>query len=123
MKISVEELKNLCAKRGLSLNQLLDQAGVSKNAYYSLARKETVLPGSIMRIATRLGVKASSFLTEPEPEEAGIKTVLEDLERIVGRNKRADRDNVRHTLLLLQEEPIERLRRALARGRKSDFHV
>jgi len=122
MKISVEELKKLCAKRGLSLNRLLNRAGVSKNAYYSLVCKGTVLPGSVMRIAALLGVKASTFLTETEPEEASIQALLEDLETIVGRNKRVDRDNVRHTLLLLQEEPIERLRRALTRGRQLDLH-
>jgi hypothetical protein len=33
-----------------------------------------------------------------------------------------DRDNIRHTLLLLEEKPIDRLQRSLLRARKSDLH-
>jgi len=122
MKISSEKLKRLCRKKGLSLNQLLQEAGVSKNAYYSLARKETVLPNSIIAIAGRLGVKPSSFTDEASLEADKFTSLLEELERVLSRHKQADRENVRHTLLLLQEKPIERLRRALTRGQRFDFH-
>ena len=37
------------------------------------------------------------------------------------RHEDADRDNIRHTLLLLSENPVERLRRALRRGRFVDI--
>ena len=122
MKISTQELKRLCLKQGLSLNQLLKEAGVSKNAYYSLVRKDTVLPNSIIAIADRLGVKPSSFMEEASRELERSVSLLEDVERITRRHKHADRDNVRHTLILLQERPIERLRRALTRGQRLDFH-
>lgn len=122
MKISSEKLRELCEQRGVTLNRLLKQAGVSKNAYYSLARKATILPSSIMKISERLDVSPSSFLVETTPEETRVKVLLDGLERIMRRNRRADRDNVRHTLLLLQEKPIERLRRALIRGRQLDLH-
>jgi transcriptional regulator with XRE-family HTH domain len=66
MKISSEKLKRLCRKKGLSLSRLLQEAGVSRNAYYSLARKDTVLPNSIIAIAARLGVRPSSFMDEED---------------------------------------------------------
>ena len=122
MKISSEKLKRLCRQKGLSLNQLLQEASVSKNAYYSLARKDTVLPNSIIAIAGRLGVKPSSFMDEASLEADRLTSLLEELERVLNRHEQADRENVRHTLLLLQEEPIERLRRALTRGQKLDLH-
>jgi transcriptional regulator with XRE-family HTH domain len=122
MKISSARLKRLCRKKGLSLNQLLQEAGVSKNAYYYLARKDTVLPNSIIAIAGRLGVKPSSFMDEASLEADRFASLLEELERVLNRHKQADRENVRHTLLLLQEEPIERLRRSLTRGQRLDFH-
>lgn len=39
------------------------------------------------------------------------------VESIVAAHPEADRDNVRHTLILLEKPPLERLRRALIRGR------
>jgi hypothetical protein len=42
---------------------------------------------------------------------------MAEVNRIVKRHPGVDPDNIRHTLLLLDEEPIERLRRALQRGR------
>ena len=104
------------------MNQLLQEAGVSKNAYYSLARKDTVLPNSIIAIAGRLGVKPSSFMDEASLEADRFRSLLEELERVLSQHKQADRENVRHTLLLLQEKPIERLRRSLTRGQRFDFH-
>jgi|GEM_PF-567749 len=121
MRIARERLKKLCMQNGLTLSQLLKNAEVSKNAYYSLARKDTVLPKSVLAIADHLGVRPSAFLEE-RPEEDRWKILLEDLERISTRNPDADRDNIRHTLLLLEEPPIERLRRALTRGQKLDLH-
>jgi len=114
-------LKKLCAKKNLTLSELLKKAEVSKNAYYSLARKETVLPKSILAIADHLGVRPSAFLEE-RPEENRWKILLEELEWLSARNHHADRDNIRHTLLLLEEPPIERLRRALTRGQRLDLH-
>jgi hypothetical protein len=39
------------------------------------------------------------------------------VEEIVTANPDADRDNVRHTLILLEQPPFERLQRSLIRGR------
>lgn len=39
------------------------------------------------------------------------------VEAVMDRNPEADRENVRHTLILLQEKPWQRLERSLRRGR------
>ena len=44
MRIDTNNLKRLCLERRIRLNDLLKQAGVSRTAYYSLTRKESVLP-------------------------------------------------------------------------------
>ena len=41
------------------------------------------------------------------------------VEKILAANPEADRDNVRHTLILLEQPPFERLQRSLIRGRAS----
>ena len=41
------------------------------------------------------------------------------VEAIVTAHPEADRDNVRHALILLQQPPLERLQRSLIRGRAS----
>jgi hypothetical protein len=96
---------------------MLREAGVSRNAYYTLARKDTVVPQSLMRISERLGVSVSTLLDDlPFPSER-MKRLMAEALRISKRHRGVDPDNVRHTLLLLEERPIERLRRALRRGR------
>jgi hypothetical protein len=39
------------------------------------------------------------------------------VEKILAVNPQADSDNVRHTLILLEQPPLERLQRSLIRGR------
>lgn len=119
MHISADKLKKLGRSRGLSLKELLNQSRVSKTAYYHLLSKDSVLPRSIGALAETLGVKASSFLTE-ESEEDAIHRIGRLTEAIAARHPSLDRDNVRHTLLLLEEEPLERLHRGLTRGRKRE---
>lgn len=56
----------------------------------------------------------------PEEEQAQIARIERlraECDRILEIHPDCDRENVMHTLLLLEEEPIERLRRALRRGR------
>ena len=94
---------------------------MSRNALYSLARKDSVLPESVLRIARALGVQPSSLLEETVSPEQDIHRIMETVNRIAARHPGIDRDNVRHTLILLRERPITRLRRALRRGRNIDF--
>ncbi|OGV70733.1 MAG: hypothetical protein A2283_16555 [Lentisphaerae bacterium RIFOXYA12_FULL_48_11] len=122
MKVSIEKVRRICRKRGITLAQALNRAGVSRNAFYSLARKESVLPVSIRAIAGRLGVKAFEFLDDEDVLTSKTSVLMKKVDRIAAKYPGVDRDNVRHTFLLLEEEPAERLRRALIRGQKSDIH-
>ena len=122
MKLSSEKLKKICKNNKLTLTQLLNEAGVSKNAYYSLISKDSVLPKSVIAITNHLNVKPSAILEEEHSQEGKIQRILGMLENILKRHKNVDRDNVYHTLILLQERPIDRLRRALIRARKFNIH-
>ena len=100
---------------------VLHSAKVSRNAYYSLARKDSVLPKSIIALAHQLDVQPSAFLEEGDRVQQSVQLLLVTVDKIMKRHKKADRDTVRHTLLLLQEKPINRLRRGLLRAEKFDF--
>jgi transcriptional regulator with XRE-family HTH domain len=121
MRIDMNRLRKLAEKRGLSLTALLAKAGVSKTAFYHLVRKTSVLPASLRALAETLSVRPGVFLTERNPDVSKIRRILTLTDRIVAGDPKLDRDNVRLTLLLLEEEPVRRLRRSLIRGRKSDI--
>ncbi|MBI4824823.1 MAG: hypothetical protein HY807_00160 [Nitrospirae bacterium] len=122
MRISLEVIKDKCRQQNITLSELLKRAGVSRNAFYSLAREEFVLPKSIRAVAKSLNVSPSEFLTEDTPEMEKMKLLLNKVDEIAGKYKNIDRDNIRHTLLLMREPPIECLRRALTRGRRPHIH-
>ena len=48
--------------------------------------------------------------------------MLRKAQRIVKRNPGAAFEDVWHTLVLLEEDPVERLRRSLLRGRALDLY-
>ena len=121
MKLSLDKVESLCKERDLSTAQMLRDAGVSRNAFYTLARKDSVIPPSLMRIADRLGVPVSDLLEAAIPTSIRMRSLAAEINRISRKYKRLDRDNVRHTLLLLDEKPIERLRGGLQRGRSFNF--
>jgi len=108
----------MCAVRGISVSTLLTRAGVSRNAFYSLARKDSVLPDSVTRIARELGESPLRFIEDEPALEKEARRLIDETNRISALHRGVDRDNVRHTLLLLREEPVSRLRRALRRGRR-----
>lgn len=117
MKLASENVMRLCRAQGLSVDRLLKNAGVSRNAYYSLCRKESILPASIRRIARELEVPEDTLLEESASAETAMRRLLWEAGKIARKNPGVDPDNVRHTLLLLEEKPEARLRRALLRGR------
>lgn len=122
MKLDSSRIKYLCMQKGLSLNALLREAGVSRTAYYSLVRKDSVLPGSVRAVAGTLGVVPSAILHEAPVAEWRARAMMRRARRIVARNPGASFENVWHTLVLLEERPVERLRRSLLRGRAGDLH-
>ena len=121
MRLSGKNIRELCGARKISLNALLRHAGVSKTAYYHLIAKESVLPRSVDALAAALEVRPSSLLEDTDNRSRRAILLLETADRIVARDPSMDRDNVRHTLLLLEEKPIDRLRRSLLRARKPDI--
>ena len=122
MRIDLSRLRKLTEKRGLSLTAVLAKAGVSKTAFYHLVHKSSVLPASLRAIGETLSVRPGAFLTEENPEIAKIRRILDLTDRIAAGDPKLDRDNVRLTLLLLEDKPVQRLRRSLIRGRKIDLH-
>ena len=46
-----------------------------------------------------------------------VRTLMNDVRAVLAVHPQADPDNVRHTLILLEQPPLERLRRSLTRGR------
>ena len=121
MKLSLDKIEYLCRQRNEGIGEMLREAGVSRNAFYSLARKEYVVPRSLIHIAEHLGVSVSTFLDDTDTMAQRMRSLARETDRIVRQHGEVDRDNVRHTLLLLNEKPVERLRRALRRGRFVDL--
>lgn len=121
MKVSRQKVDSLCQRRGMSIGQMLREAGVSRNAFYTLVRKDSVVPQSLLRISERLGVSVSALLDDILAPVQRMQHLFAEADRIAKGRRGVDHDNVRHTLLLLEEKPIERLRRALRRGRSIDL--
>ena len=61
------------------------------------------------------------MLDRTSPEE-NIKKLIQQVNKICNQFPVSEKENIWHTLLLLQEKPIIRLERALTRGRKINFH-
>lgn len=117
----MKKLARLCSRKGTSLSELLVRARVSRNAFYSLARKDTVLPRSISAIAAQLNIRPAEFLEEEDALASKSRFMLREVDKVADKNPGVDRDNIRHMLLLLEEKPVERLRRALVRAQKPDI--
>jgi len=120
VRLDRDKVGRLCRRRGLTVDRLLCAAGVSRNAYYTLARKSSVVPGTVRRIAATLGVGAGALLTRTDSPAGKAQELMRRVEAVVKKHRGTDPENVRHTLLLLQKKkPIDRLRGALRRGRKT----
>ncbi|MEK7309067.1 MAG: helix-turn-helix domain-containing protein, partial [Nitrospirota bacterium] len=76
MRISLEVIKDKCRQQKITFSELLKQAGVSRNAFYTLAREDSVLPKSIRAIAKSLNISPSEFVTEDNQEMEKMKLLL-----------------------------------------------
>jgi transcriptional regulator with XRE-family HTH domain len=121
MRLSSKRVRILSEQQGLNVVSVLRKAGVSRNAFYTLARKPSVVPRSVQAIADALRLPVSTLLEETGSPADRIRTLASEARRIARRHPGSDPDNIRHTLLLLEESPADRLRRALRRGRPFDF--
>lgn len=122
MHLDTNKLKKLLKTSNLTLQQALDSAKISKTAYYALVRKDNLLPKSLQALSDFLGVTPRALLVLPGRAEKRIQKIYRQVDTILARYPHADRQNVLHTLLLLQEKPIDRLRRSLQRGQNLHFH-
>ena len=117
MKLDGAAIQRCCMARGVALSRVLREAGVSRPAYYSLRRRESVLPKTVLKLATVLDVSASQLLDESRAEEKRARLRVNTAKRIAGAGHGTSFENVWHTMALLDEPPSERLNRALRRGR------
>lgn len=95
---------------------------MSRTAYYSLVRSDSVLPTSLLALADFLDVAPTRLLDDQIGPTVRARLLLRRLERILAKHPAADRDNVWHTLLLLEEPPVDRMERGLVRGRALDLY-
>ena len=67
------------------------------------------------------GILSTLNRKETDPQQNKAKRwaarLMECVREVLDRHPEADPDNVRHTLILLEQPPLERLRRSLIRGR------
>ena len=117
MRLSSERIRELAASRGLSLSALLREAGVSRTAYYSLARRESAFPKSVSRLADTLGVRETDLFESVPARKNELDPVVAEARRISARHPGIEFENVWHTLLVLRETPLARLQGSLRRGR------
>ena len=116
MQIAHRRIQELAKDAGLSLSVLLRRAGVSRTAYYALARKRSIFPRSLTAIAAELDVPVGELLRESGVDPATERR-LATARGICARHPTASFENVWHTLCLLELQPIDRLNRGLTRGR------
>jgi transcriptional regulator with XRE-family HTH domain len=116
MRLNHEETKRIAEERGTTLTAVLERAGVSRTAYYSLRRRENILPRTIRALALELGIDPERLL-QKTPTALTYERRLKRAREICDRSPGIDFHNVWHTLTLLELPPVERLRRSLRRGR------
>jgi len=117
MRFAPDKVRRLARARGLTLSEALRRARVSRNAFYHLARRATVVPRTVVALGTALGVPIAELLDEaPASPDQRAAALLREARRIHARNPQASFDNIWHTLWMLEQSPAERLRRSLIRG-------
>jgi lambda repressor-like predicted transcriptional regulator len=118
MRLSSAKVKALARERGESVSRLLLRAGVSRTAFYSLARRDNVLPRTVIALSNALGVSEHEILDAvSRSDDADYGRRLGEARRIVADVPGASFENVWHALYLLDLDPAERLNRSLTRGR------
>jgi hypothetical protein len=100
VRLELRKVRRLADERGLTLSGVLRRARVSRNAFYHLARQESVVPRSIRAVATVLGVPASAVLEEAAPPQARAKDLLSEARAIHRRYPESSFENIWHTLWL-----------------------
>jgi hypothetical protein len=116
MRLNHDDILERSRARGESLTALLKRAGVSRTAYYSLVRRDNILPGTVVALARALEAQELDVLAD-SPVPSVDNPRLARARAICAKYPEADFHNVWHTLTLLERSPLERLRGSLLRGR------
>lgn len=116
MRLNVQRIQTICAEKDKTLGEVLRKARVSRTAYYSLARKDSIIPRSIGRLAVAMDVPVCNLVEDEESMRAGMRRLATQAEEMADAHKGVNPEDVRHTLILLKYPPAERLRRALRRA-------
>lgn len=123
MRLARQKVHLLARARGLTLSEALRRAKVSRNAFYHLTRRPTVVPRSVHALGRALGVRSSELLDEAPPSaQDRTAALLREARRIHARHPRSSFENIWHTLWLLDVSPAERLQRSLIRGHPASRH-
>ena len=122
MRLDEDKIKKYCRRYGVTLSGLLKDAGVSRTAYYSLIRQDSLIPASVQKIASALRLTSFGIMTGTAHRIDEAMDILKEVEKICQDDPVLDPNEVRHTLLLLKKPPVERLRRALQRGKAGYIH-
>ena len=62
-------------------------------------------------------MKQRAQVSNPAKARRWVRRLSARVEKVLTAQPHADPDNVRHTLILLEQPPLERLQRSLIRGR------
>lgn len=116
MRLDVQRIRDICAEKEETLGEVLRKARVSRTAYYSLARKDSIIPRSIGRLAAAMDVPVCDLVEDEESMRAEMRRLATQAEEVAAAHKGMNPEDVRHTLILLKYPPVERLRRALRRA-------
>ncbi len=123
MRLCADKVRALASRQSRSLSAVLRDAAVSRTAFYSLARRPSLLPRTVYAIADALGVKPGDVLESPDRSAAALLTArLADAQAIAAAHPKSAFENIWHTLVLLDLPPIDRLNRSLLRGRAITVH-
>jgi transcriptional regulator with XRE-family HTH domain len=123
MRFDADAARELARRQGLTLSEVLRRAGVSRTAFYSLARRRRVVPRTVTAVARVLGLPTARLLRETQDTtRERAEDLAREARRIHARSKGSDFTNLWHTLNLLELAPAERLARSLARGRARPLH-
>ena len=123
MRLSADKIRALASRQSRSLSAVLRDAAVSRTAFYSLARRRSLLPRTVYAIADALGVKPGDVLDSPDRSAAELLAArLADARAIAAAHPKSAFENIWHTLALLNLPPIDRLNRSLLRGRAITVH-
>lgn len=123
MRLCADKVRALANRQSRSLSAVLRDAAVSRTAFYSLARRRSLLPRTVYAIADALGVKPGDVLDSPDRSAAAMLAArLADAQAMAAAHPKSAFENIWHTLALLDLPPIDRLNRSLLRGRAITVH-